>query len=225
MAAALASPCRIKRKRHRWRRCASRLWFPGQRYDAASGLNYNYFRDYEAATGRYIESDPIGLAGGVSTYGYVHANALARTDQYGLQDSFDRRNRPPALPSAAGVLSYYASEMKRVGLLEPADDVFHCVAACKAVKNGSPVNTVRAIMDLKEGTDFMRNRAGLYRKNRSDEEMMENIRSDQMVNEHGMQCPSGTTCRERCERYVRALPSESERVMRRYLASPAFNRY
>jgi RHS repeat-associated protein len=58
--------------------------FPGQRYDAASGLNYNYFRDYEAATGRYVESDPIGLSGGISTYGYVGGNSLTGIDPLGL---------------------------------------------------------------------------------------------------------------------------------------------
>ncbi|HUD41942.1 MAG TPA: RHS repeat-associated core domain-containing protein [Dokdonella sp.] len=35
------------------------LRYPGQAYDAETGLHYNYFRDYEPATGRYIESDPI----------------------------------------------------------------------------------------------------------------------------------------------------------------------
>jgi RHS repeat-associated protein len=39
------------------------LRFPGQQYDAATGLHYNYFRDYEPGTGRYVESDPIGLGG------------------------------------------------------------------------------------------------------------------------------------------------------------------
>ena len=39
------------------------LRFPGQYYDQESGLNYNYFREYDPVTGRYIESDPIGLAG------------------------------------------------------------------------------------------------------------------------------------------------------------------
>ncbi len=58
--------------------------FPGQRFDSASGLNYNYFRDYDTATGRYVESDPIGLAGGASTYGYTGGNPLAWTDQLGL---------------------------------------------------------------------------------------------------------------------------------------------
>lgn len=61
------------------------LRFPGQRYDAVSGLSYNYFRDYEAATGRYVQSDPIGLVGGVSTYSYVLANPLMAVDSLGLE--------------------------------------------------------------------------------------------------------------------------------------------
>ena len=36
--------------------------FPGQIYDSHAGLNQNYFRDYDPAIGRYVESDPIGLS-------------------------------------------------------------------------------------------------------------------------------------------------------------------
>jgi RHS repeat-associated protein len=60
------------------------LRFPGQQYDSATGFNYNYFRDYDAVGGRYVQSDPIGLAGGISTYGYVGGSPLVYADLDGL---------------------------------------------------------------------------------------------------------------------------------------------
>ncbi len=59
------------------------LRFPGQRYDNVSGLNYNYFRDYDPNTGRYVESDPLGQGAGVGTYGYASLNPLSKIDPDG----------------------------------------------------------------------------------------------------------------------------------------------
>lgn len=63
------------------------LRFPGQLYDAASQLSYNYYRNYSSRTGRYIESDPIGLEGGINTYNYVGGNPVSRVDPFGLIDT------------------------------------------------------------------------------------------------------------------------------------------
>jgi RHS repeat-associated protein len=68
------------------------LRFPGQYYQAETGLNYNYFRDYDPQTGRYLEADPIGLGGGINPYIYTAANPISNIDPLGLCDQDPCKN-------------------------------------------------------------------------------------------------------------------------------------
>ena len=75
------------------------LRLAGQYFDSETGLHYNWHRYYDPKIGRYLTSDPIGLAGGLNTYLYANANPLRYIDPDGLWS-----------PKAHDALIHYAFE-------------------------------------------------------------------------------------------------------------------
>ncbi|WP_448099140.1 RHS repeat-associated core domain-containing protein [Luteibacter yeojuensis] len=81
------------------------LRFPGQRYDALTGLHYNYYRDYDPGAGRYIQVDPIGLAGGVNPYLYADASPMRHIDPLGLT-KWEGKVQARGIAAGVGVALY-----------------------------------------------------------------------------------------------------------------------
>jgi len=139
------------------------LRYPGQFNDGLDFINYNGFRDYYANSGRYLESDPIGLEGGISTYGYVGAQPLTLSDPLGLAPRLfnlplrDRKGR--ALSAADKALFINAVNVARKKLKDckcscPSPETGHCFREDDKI----------AVMKMLEETDFYYD-GNFYEKN------------------------------------------------------------
>ena len=95
--------------------------FAGQYFDKETRLNYNYFRDYDTGTGRYVESDPIGLDGGsYSTYAYVEGNPLWYIDEDGLMGNAPGHGAYPAGQGPGGQSRAQSAAMIAGGIVGAA---------------------------------------------------------------------------------------------------------
>ena len=138
--------------------------FPGQIYDYESGLHYNYYRDFDPATRRYIETDPIGQAVAVSLFVYASSDPLRRFDPLGLGDKIDfpiDRVRQPGTgpPRGPATIRDISSYTPRTPVMDPrlilctAVRVVGAAAAVGAagvfllLRRGSHVLLCRAVID------------------------------------------------------------------------------
>lgn len=89
--------------------------FPGQHFDAETGLHQNHHRTYDPTTGRYIEPDPIGLAGGWNRYAYVNG------DPVGLIDPTGEYAGAVGVGFVAGVVGDVALQLALKGCIDPPE--------------------------------------------------------------------------------------------------------
>lgn len=79
--------------------------------DCASGaIVYNYFRDYDSATDRYLQSDPIGLRAGLNTFAYVDSSPITRIDPLGLMGFGGGAQPGPRGPMKCDVMCVFESK-------------------------------------------------------------------------------------------------------------------
>lgn len=103
---------------------AQALRFPGQQASDEGRLFYNYHRDYDPVSGRYIQSDASGLLDGPSTYGYVHQNPLSLIDPQGGAAHRPWRQDFNTLAEQARAEAIYVLERCKADECKHMDDIY-----------------------------------------------------------------------------------------------------
>jgi RHS repeat-associated protein len=135
------------------------LRLPGQNTDAETGFNYNLNRDYMPNLGRYLESDPIGIVGGLNPYGYARQNPMKFIDPTGHLPNLGRVAR--AILLGLGLVLQDPSDPGPNKVTSPIEEVEEAggtfcpgpaVTAASQISSGAEPDIAEAAIELSLST-------------------------------------------------------------------------
>jgi RHS repeat-associated protein len=170
------------------------LRYPGQYADEESGLFYNYFRSYDARTGRYSQPDPIGLDGGWNRFGYVDGNPLKHIDPYGLEWLIDPGGRSP---ESTGLNTLYCEGQAPAPYVPSSDPTCPAINACARKHEGSHI--LDALLEKPNICRGNRNRVIIVNDNDRDRLKSEEVAHSAEIQclEEALKSDCETSCRSR----------------------------
>ena len=140
------------------------LRFAGQYFDNETATHYNINRDYNPITGRYIQSDPIGLDGGFSTFAYVNGNPVMLVDLEGLTGMTEEEERQEVIrEQTQAILNDDAkgtdghspvpkTYKDKLSYLYNQNKVIYEPEGCRVMSRGQPCQNAYGTADISSGT-------------------------------------------------------------------------
>jgi RHS repeat-associated protein len=136
------------------------LRFPGHYFDVETRLHYNRFRYYDPLLGRYLQSDPDGIEGGLNLYGYGEGNPLKNVDIQGLTCITEKKKKRSKLRWKAKKernKKRRAPKRTRKALKKKGGDLVKIAQekAIEAKNKGSHQTMISVVRDKKTGEIFV----------------------------------------------------------------------